>query len=164
MSDDLIARLRRPTMGRSTILEAADALEAKDKRIAHLEEMFNGWRDEARKADARIAELEHEVQCWHEAASWPEKSPQQLRARIATLEEQVDAFDMDSGHAAERIKQLLAALKPFADAADELEDKQHGAIWESPAAMCITANDLRNCQILLDSSRAARAAMEGKDG
>ena len=31
---------------------------AKDRRIAHLEEMFNGWRDEAIKAAARIAELE----------------------------------------------------------------------------------------------------------
>ena len=50
-----------------------------------------------------------------------------------------------------RIAALEAALKPFADAADELEDKEYGAIWESPAAMCITASDLRNCQRLLDA-------------
>jgi predicted nuclease with TOPRIM domain len=31
-----------------------------EKREKHLEEMFHGWRDEARKAYARIAELERE--------------------------------------------------------------------------------------------------------
>jgi hypothetical protein len=40
------------------------------------------------------------------------------------------------------------ALKPFADAADSLgEDHDDGAdIWESPAAMCVTAGDLRRAR------------------
>jgi len=62
-----------------------------------------------------------------------------------------------------RIAVLESAIKPFADAADDLEDDHIGGnIWESPAALDITAGDLRNCQRLLDSSRAARAALEKK--
>jgi len=37
----------------------------------------------------RIEELEKEINCWHEAANWPEKSPLQLRSRIAELEHQL---------------------------------------------------------------------------
>lgn len=40
-------------------------------------------------------------------------------ARIAELEEQVDAWKMDGGHAAARIAELEAALLPFAAIADE---------------------------------------------
>jgi hypothetical protein len=59
---DLIARLthRPPTL--KDIREAADALEAKDRRIAELEEELNGWHGSQirfyDKLHARIAELE----------------------------------------------------------------------------------------------------------
>ena len=69
---ELIKRLRICERFDQDQKDAADALEAqakeiaeKDARIAelerrekHLEEMFHGWRDEANKASARIAELE----------------------------------------------------------------------------------------------------------
>lgn len=45
--------------------EAADALEAQEKEIE---------------------ELKKELNAWHESANWPEKSPGQMRARIAKLE------------------------------------------------------------------------------
>ena len=44
---------------------AADALEAQAKEIE---------------------ELKKELNAWHESANWPEKSPGQMRARIAELE------------------------------------------------------------------------------
>jgi len=43
------------------------------------------------------------------------------------------------------ISELVAAIKPFADAADDLDEYHgdHAHIWESPAAMSILAVDLR---------------------
>ena len=55
--DDLIARLRQDYDMRARF-EAADALEAQARRIAHLEEMFHEVRDENVELRARIAELE----------------------------------------------------------------------------------------------------------
>ena len=51
-------------------------------------------------------------------------------------------------------EKLRAALKPFADAADDIEhgDKDSYNLWEHPAAMWITIGDLRNCQRILDGS------------
>ena len=45
---------------------------------------------------------------------------------------------------------LLAALKPFQEAAAELEDthRDFQAIWETSAAMCIDAGDLRRAAAL----------------
>lgn len=52
----------------------------------------------------------------------------------------------------DEIKRLREALKPFADAAENLEDTHHdGApIWESAAAMSIAAGDLRTAAKLLN--------------
>lgn len=46
---------------------------------------------------------------------------------------------------------LRAALKPFAEAADSLDDehKDGGDIWESAAAMTITPGDLRSAAKLV---------------
>lgn len=41
------------------------------------------------------------------------------------------------------VPDLFAALRPFAEAALELDDETHGEIWEMPVAMTITAEDLR---------------------
>jgi predicted nuclease with TOPRIM domain len=38
--------------------QARERITELERREKHLEEMLNGWRDEAKKADARIAELE----------------------------------------------------------------------------------------------------------
>ena len=63
--EELVKRMRGLAEYVDDCEEAADALEAQAKRVAelekrekHLEEMFQGWRDEAIKASARIAELE----------------------------------------------------------------------------------------------------------
>ena len=52
---------------------------------------------------------------------------------------------------AARIAELEAALRPFAEAADDLDehadDKHH--IWEAPAAMGITAGHLRAAKKVL---------------
>lgn len=49
---------------------------------------------------------------------------------------------------------LLKAVKPFKEAAEELEDWENGSmsIWERSAAMNITCDDLRKCQRILDGS------------
>lgn len=46
-------------------------------------------------------------------------------------------------HPAPASNELLEALKPFADAAEDLDDGETGHIWERPAAMSIDASDLR---------------------
>jgi chromosome segregation ATPase len=62
----LIARVRSSyALTERDAREIADALEAQAKEIE---------------------ELNEEVNCWAEAAGWPEHSPRQLRARIAELE------------------------------------------------------------------------------
>lgn len=45
---------------------------------------------------------------------------------------------------------LLAALKPFADAAENLDDwtPDHATVWESAAAMTISAGELRRAAAL----------------
>jgi hypothetical protein len=46
--------------------------------------------------------------------------------------------------AAEAIERLMVALKPFADAADNLpDDYMDGDIWQHPVAMKITVENLR---------------------
>jgi hypothetical protein len=42
-----------------------------------------------------------------------------------------------------RIAKLKAALKPFADAAVDIDDDEYGHIWERAVAMNIDCDDLR---------------------
>ncbi|WP_156359912.1 hypothetical protein [Sphingomonas sp. Leaf10] len=57
----------------------------------------------------------------------------------------------DALEAAARIEALEAALRPFAEAADDLDDKHRDSspIWEAPAALGIDAGHLRDAQKLL---------------
>lgn len=50
-----------------------------------------------------------------------------------------------------RIEALEAGLRPFADAAENIEDTQRDTseVWEHPAALCITLGDLRRARSLL---------------
>lgn len=61
---------------------------------------------------------------------------------------------------------LLTALKPFAEAADNLMDghRDTSEIWESPAAMSITAGDLRRAEAVLESSGRSLADANSKGG
>jgi len=56
--------------------------------------------------------------------------------------------------AADRIAALEDALRPFATAADDLDDNHSGHIWEAPAAMNLTAEDLRAAARLLTQGDA----------
>lgn len=51
----------------------------------------------------------------------------------------------------EEVERLREALKPFADAADDLlvAHRDNGEIWETSAAMSITAGDLRRARAAL---------------
>jgi hypothetical protein len=129
--------------------------------LANVEDWLNakGYTGEAgachaamsliRKQEARIAELETEVG----------KHVMRVFALLDLLPDATLCGELQEATARRhempaRIAELKAALKPFADAADDLEDEHIGGnIWESPAAMDITAGDLR----------AARAAMEKKN-
>jgi len=55
---------------------------------------------------------------------------------------------------------LAEALKPFSEAADDLDDDhRHGSdIWEAPAAMAITAGHLRRARQLHEALTQASAA------
>ena len=67
----------------------------------------------------------------------------------------------------DEIEKLRAALKPFADAADDLEEGETGSLWDRPAAMNITCDDLRNSQLILNSSSGTvkdNLTVEKKDG
>jgi len=57
---DIVAELCRTAdkLGLDESEVAADEIARLRSRITHLEEMFNGWRDEAIKATARIAKTE----------------------------------------------------------------------------------------------------------
>ena len=131
MTDDLIARLRSGqfteiqrtkntediTYPSSAGKMAADALEAQARRIAELEAELETTKsllpqklDEAPYRPPFISDW------WSIAVLERRKRrnvDKELRARIAELEERVDAFEMDAGHAATRIAELKAALKPF---------------------------------------------------
>ncbi len=51
------------------------------------------------------------------------------------------------------LEEMRELLKPFAEAADDLDDKHRDAspIWEAPAAMSIDAGDLRRAQAAIRS-------------
>lgn len=136
MSDDLIARLRDHVNHRggpsieggswAMMLTAADALEAQAKEIE---------------------ELKKELNAWHESANWPEKSPGQMRARIAELEAALKPFEEKSS------KSLADAEKLAANEGYELPDDQTAEdiyAW----ALALTWGDLR----------AARAKLNGEKG
>ncbi len=63
----------------------------------------------------------------------------------------------------ERYTDLRAALAPFAAAADDLDDahSDNNGIWEAPAAMSITAGDLRHAASLLDALTEQEDANDG---
>jgi len=145
MTIDLLKRAKELLDGRylfsereQLIQEMADALEAQARRMAFIEAEKDLYHSNWQVAQARIAELEHEVQCWHEAASWPEKSPKQLRASIAELKD--------------AMRPLVARI-----ADDGWNNVSDGG------RVAVRLGDLRKCQAILDNSNAARAAAGEKD-
>ena len=57
---------------------------------------------------------------------------------------------------AARIAALEEALEPFAEAANNLDDEPDGAeLWEHPAAIVLTAGDLRKAAAALAKAGAA---------
>lgn len=126
MTDDLIARLRGVKdwwrAPGHLAEQAARALEAQARRIAELQQ---------------------------EVCSLIRRDPDDDKdARIAELEEQVDAFEMDAGHSVARIAELKAALKPYTNGI-----VLPGAPDEQGVIVSMTVGDLRR----------ARAALEKKN-
>ena len=133
---------------------AADALEEQARRIAHLEEMFNGWRDEARKADARIAELEAEAAAYTAAKAlqgYGVDTHSMLVAAVKKSSKLAIEYHNETVVLRARIAELEAALKPFAD--DAQYHKNRNAIFTIDYDDRITVADLR----------AARAALTQKE-
>lgn len=54
-----------------------------------------------------------------------------------------------------REEEMIEALRPFAEAADDLDEKHHDStdIWEAPAAMSIKAGHLRRAAALLQGKQ-----------
>lgn len=103
---DLIARLRgpikHPQQSVNMRFEAADALEAQARRIAELERELASTREECK---AQIDDM------WE----------QQLEAK-ARQTDYGEGFEEGLAVQAARIRELMAALKPFAAIADESTD------------------------------------------
>lgn len=57
---------------------------------------------------------------------------------------------------ARRAQRMEVALRPFAEAADDLDDdaKDRHEIWENPAAMSITCGDIRRARAILSEPGA----------
>jgi hypothetical protein len=60
--------------------------------------------------------------------------------------------------------ELLAGLKPFGEAAEDVDDddKDHWGIWEHPATIGLTIGDLRKASALLDKHKATSTEREGE--
>lgn len=73
-----------------------------------------------------------------------------LRRRVRHVEAERDAARAEAAR-------LMEALKPFAAAADDLDDppwRDDSHCWESPAAMAVTAGDFRRARAAWDAQSA----------
>jgi chromosome segregation ATPase len=142
-------------------------------RLASLREQNNIWPHEVERYKAYAEKFEQENASLrereresfqkyvdaNEARIEAEARAETAERRVAELEDESAGFMMTSviyknatAKAERERDEARAALKPFAEAADDLADthKDHMDIWEAPAAGSITAGNLR----------AARAIME----
>jgi len=123
------------------------------KREKHLEEMFQGWRDEAIKASARIVELEVELSTFQNG-NYSYHDDQIILARNRRVDMRL------------RIAELEAALKPFEEKfSKSLADAEKLAAnegYELPDDQ--TAEDIYAWALALTwgDLRAARAALNGE--
>jgi len=98
-------------------------------------------------AHHEITRLREELNCWHEASNWPEKSPLALREENARLAEQlrlanVDCFNMEAENA-----RLREALAPFVDAGHAKIVVTTGATEEDNMInICVKERDLRRAK------------------
>lgn len=79
-----------------------------------------------------------------------------VRAAAGRADVALGELEAERDAALARAERLEAALRPFAEAADNLEGDEHDSrhLWESPEAMMLTAGDLR-------AARAVIASPEG---
>jgi len=106
-----------------------------EKREKHLEEMFHGWRDEARKGYTRIAELEAALNKYKEDELLLSKDGVHFRKAIDVIKEQ-----------SVRIAELEAALEMFANIEAYIDSRDMQPVYAFTERM----------------SKAARAALKGE--
>ena len=182
MSDDLVAHLRgqcnrhvngqcrvrrcmlragwkigdTETLGTCEEWEAAAALEAKDAEIERLRSVLRQavavTDDDRKDALARI---------WKALTREPPSSSGTWDP--ATIAERVEMGVMDDAECEAEIAALKArlaaaeaALRPFAWAAEDLDDNESGELWERPAAMSIECANLRAAAEYFAALRAAQ--------
>ena len=68
---------------------------------------------------------------------------------LLRLEENANKMITHMRNAAKQIAELETALKPFADAAKELNDGDEDDVWNHDIQMSITCDDLRRARAVL---------------
>ena len=153
MDEDIIARLRRRNYVDDRA--AADALEAKDRRIAELEERhdecFRIWDNYRIDTNARIAELEAALNKYKEDELLLSRDGVHFRKAMDVVKEQFARIaELEDGlsSACEYAEKFEAALKRLHDAALDIDVNE----------MSSTERDWWQTEL-----RAARAAMGEKE-
>ena len=104
------------------------------------------------EADAKLIEKVRKWLAAHDASNYYASAilsqcPEDVSRAFVRCADEVSAQSAE-------IARLREALKPFADVVDDLDDDHtdDGKLWESPAAMGITAGDLRRARATLETN------------
>jgi len=118
---DLIARLKAPIGVANPYTQWPDMVEVKQQRA-----------EAAAALAAKDAEIEHQKRIVEGA-----------NTSIGTLTRLLDERIAEIAALRARLTVAITALRPFAYASEDLDDDERGELWEHPAAMSITCEDLR---------------------
>lgn len=147
-------------MRQSIDREAASALKAQQARIEALEAERDEGRQLAERQRKHIEDMGRRIhnqrvqlhdtwQTVESRAGWLKGWPIQSRALAMAI-----AAGKERRASEARCKRMEEALRPIAEAADSVEDDvpDRAEMWENPAAMQITAGNLRAARLALQEN------------
>ncbi|GJE37812.1 hypothetical protein [Methylobacterium persicinum] len=129
--------------------------EAREFAPACWQETMLAFRTKERdEAESRAATAEAEVARLREALAEAEREHTDMMWQLRRAEERSEDAEASASALRERVAVLEAILKPFSEAAENLDDDEHGHLWESPAAMALDAEHLRAARTALEAHYA----------